>query len=51
MEDITDGDLMYAKRVRKDFEIKNLDFYLKRDTLILADVSKNFRNFVSKFII
>ena len=55
MEDITDGDLMYAERVRKDFEIKNLgeylDFYLKSDTLLLADVSKNFRNFVSKFII
>ena len=49
MEDITDGNLMYAKRVRKDFEIKNLgeylDFYLESDTLLLADVSKNFRNF------
>ena len=34
MEDITDGDYMYAKRVCEDFEIKNLgeyhDLYLKR---------------------
>ena len=44
MEDITDADYMYAKRVCKDFEIKSLgeyhDFYLKSDTLLLADVSK-----------
>ena len=44
MEDITDADYMYAKRVCKDFEIKNLgeyhDLYLKSDTLLLADVSK-----------
>ena len=44
MEDITDADYMYAKRVCKDFEIKNLgeyhDLYLKSDTLPLADVSK-----------
>ena len=48
MEDITDADYMNAKRVCKDFEIKNLgkyhDFYLKSDTLLLADVFKNFRN-------
>ena len=38
---------MHVKRVCKDFEIKNLgkyhDFYLKSDTLLLADVFKNFR--------
>ena len=28
MEDITDADYMYAKRVCKDFEIKNLGEYL-----------------------
>ena len=27
MEDITDGDYMHAKRVCKDFEIKNLGEY------------------------
>ena len=47
MEDITDADYMHAKRVCKDFEIKNLgknhDLYLKSDTLILADVFKNVR--------
>ena len=53
MEDITDADYMHAKRVCKDFEIKNLgeyhDLYLKRDTLFLADVSKNFRKMYLKF--
>ena len=47
MEDITDADYMHAKRVRKDFEIKNLyehhDCYLKSDTLLLANVLENFR--------
>ena len=36
MEDITHADYTHAKRVCKDFEIKNLgeyyDFYLKSDT-------------------
>ena len=47
MEDIIDVDYMLAKRVGKDFEIKKLgeyyDFYLKSDTLLLADIFKNFR--------
>ena len=46
MEDITDADNMHAKRVCKDFEIKNLgeyyDFYLQSNTLLLVDVFENF---------
>ena len=48
MEDITDADYVHAKRVFKDFEIKNLaeyhDLYFQSDTLLLADVFDNFRN-------
>ena len=47
MEDITDADYMHARKVCKDFEIKNLseyhDFFLKSDTLLLANVFENFR--------
>ena len=47
MEDITDADYMYEKRFCKDFEIKRIgeyhDLYLNSDTLLLADVFKNFR--------
>ena len=45
MEDITDANHMHAKKVCKDFQIKNLseyyNLYLKNDTLLLADVFKN----------
>ena len=48
MEDITDADYTHAKRVRKDFEIKNFreyhDLYVQSDTLLLADVFENFRH-------
>ena len=48
MEDITAADYAHAKRVCKDFEIKNLgkdnDLYVQSDTLLLADVFNNFRN-------
>ena len=36
MEDITDADYMHTKRVCKDF--------IQCDTLLLANVFKNFRN-------
>ena len=48
MKDITDADYAHAKRVCKDFEIKNLgeyhDLYLQSNTLLFADVFENFRN-------
>ena len=47
MEDNTDIDFMYGKRVCKVLVIKNLggyhDLYLKSDKLLLAGVFKNFR--------
>ena len=52
MEDITGADYIHAKRVCKDFKIKTLDkyhdLYLKSDTLLLADVFKNFRKMCLK---
>ena len=47
MEYITDANYMHAKRISKDFKIKNVgeyhDLYLKNDALLLADVFENFR--------
>ena len=48
MEDITDASCMQAKRVCKNFEIKNLgeyhNLYVLGNTLLLANVFENFRN-------
>ena len=53
MEDVTDLDYMYAKRVWKDFETKKLgeylDLVLKNDTFLLPDVFKNIRKICFKF--
>ena len=48
MEDITSIDYRHAKRVYKEFKLKNLgdyrDLHVKSDTLLLADIFENFRN-------
>ena len=48
MEDINDADQAHAKRICKDFEIKKLgdynNLYVQSDTLVLANVFRNFRN-------
>ena len=47
MEVITDADYAHAKRVCKDFEIKNLgeyhDLYVPSDTLLSGDVFENLK--------
>ena len=47
LEDITDEDYIHAKRVYRNFEIKNLgeyhDLYLISDVIRLTDVFVNFR--------
>ena len=47
MEDITYADYMHAKRVCKEFEMKNFgehyDLYLKSDTLLLDVVVRKVR--------
>ena len=52
MGDITDKDYVHAKRVCKDFEIKELgeyhDLYVQIDALLLADVFENFINICIK---
>ena len=54
IEDITDAGYVHAKRVCKDFEIKNQgeyhDLYVQGDLLLLADVFQNFRNMCLKYI-
>ena len=48
MVDIADPDSTHAKRVCKDFDMKNFgeyhDLYVQSDTLFLADVFENFRS-------
>ena len=48
MEDITDADYAYVKRVYLDFLKKTVgdshDLYVQKDTLLRADVYENFRN-------
>ena len=48
MEDIAEADCVHAKRVCKDFEMKDLreynDLYVQSDTLLLAGIFENFRN-------
>ena len=48
LENITDKDYEYVKKVWEAFEIKNLgeyhDSYVRCDTFLLADVFENFRN-------
>ena len=52
MEDIKDADNMHAKKVFKDFKVKNFGeyyhLYLKIDTLLLADAFENFRKMCLK---
>ena len=50
MKDITDVNYRYAKRVFKSLKNKNLGDYhdYQSDTLLLADVSENFRNMCIK---
>ena len=48
LEDIIDEDYIHAKKVFKEFKLKNLgdrhDLYVQSDTLLLADVFENFIN-------
>ena len=52
MEDFTYADYVHAKRVCKDFGIKNLgeshDLYVQSNTLLLTDVFEIFRNMCLK---
>ena len=49
---ITDADYMHAKRVRRDFQIKDIgeyhDFYFKSEVLLLAGIFKNVRKMCLK---
>ena len=47
LEDITDEDYLHAQKVFGEFKLKNrgeyYDLYVQSNTLLLADVSENFR--------
>ena len=47
LEDITDEDYLHAQKVFEEFKLKNRgeyhDLYVQSNTLLLADVSENFR--------
>ena len=51
MEDITDADYVHAKRVCKDFVMKNLGqyhyLYVQSNPLLLADVFEKCQKYVS----
>ena len=53
MEDITDADFALAKRVCKDFKIRNIgeyhDLHVQSNTLLLADVFENLEICVLKY--
>ena len=53
LEDITDEDYEYAQKMFEEFKLKKLseyhDLYVQCDTLLLADVFKNFRNKILKY--
>ena len=46
---------MHARKVCKDFEVKNVDeynnLYVKNDNLLLANVYENFRKNVFKYLL
>ena len=48
LEDITDKGYTQAQKVFEEFKLKNLDeyydLYAQSDTLLLGDISENFRN-------
>ena len=48
MENVTDANYTHAKRVFRDFKIKNIgeyhDLYVQSNTLLVADLFENFRN-------
>ena len=52
MGNITDSDYAHAKKVCKDFEIKNLgeyhNLYVQCDKFLLTDVFQNFRKMCLK---
>ena len=52
MKDIINNDYRHENEVFNEFKLKHLgeyhDLYVKSDTLLLADVSENFRNIYIK---